>query len=144
MLEAVVRESTRLFLIVDNLALVAGDGNRTSYRHGIWRDAELFDVENERLREVARPCRLMNVSMTGACVQTETAYAPGKKLRLRVELFEKAGYISFVSEIVRVKSLPDGRFEYGLLFEELTREKRRYLEDDLRTLQERANRAANL
>lgn len=141
-LEAVVVESTRLFLRVDNLALVDDAGRRASARRGVWRPAELFDVENPHRRETPVPCEVVNVSMTGACVRTAAEFREGRRLRLRLELYERAGAISFASEVVRASATPDG-FEYGLLFEELTREKRRYLEADLREMASRAERRAS-
>lgn len=142
-LEAVVVESTRLCLRVDNLALVDDAGRRASARRGVWRPAELFDLDNPRLRETPVPCEVVNVSMTGACVRTAAEYREGRRLRLRLELYDRAGVISFVSEVVRASAAPGGGFEYGLLFEELTREKRRYLEDDLREMAARAERRAS-
>lgn len=137
----VVRTSTRIFLGISELDLAADNIRRAHHRQPINLPAEVYALEG-RHKDAPQECTLVNISMNGACIVSKHAYAMDQKIRLRVELYKKAGCISFVSQVIRIRELPDGTREYGLLFEQLTHDKMRYLQEDIQEVQDRIKRNA--
>lgn len=132
MLQTHVAQSSRLNIRLRDLALVSDKNQRNSPRFFVNRPAELSDPAD--LKSAPDVCTLVDISMEGACVRSAREYACDDVRKLRVELYPNAGRISFLSQVIRVVSMPDGQFEYGLLFEALPVAKRRYLAEDLRHL----------
>lgn len=136
-----VRTSTRMFLGISELDLATDNIRRAHHRQPINLPAEVYALEG-RHKDTPQECTLVNISMNGACIASKHAYAMDQKIRLRVELYKKAGHMSFVSQIIRLRALPDESYEYGLLFEQLTHEKMRYLQEDIQEVQDQAKRNA--
>lgn len=67
-----------------------------------------------------KPCKLLNISIGGACISSEQRYHDGDKFLLKVRLMEDRPESVMFSEIVRVLEKDSGRFEYGCRFLELT------------------------
>lgn len=66
-----------------------------------------------------KPCRLLNISVGGACIGSEFAYHEGDKFLLKVKLLEDRELSAMFCEIIRVIDKGEGRFEYGCKFLEL-------------------------
>lgn len=67
-----------------------------------------------------KPCRLLNISVGGACVRSEYRYHEGDKFLLKVKLLEGRPESAMFSEVVRVMEREGGKLEYGCRFLELT------------------------
>lgn len=66
-----------------------------------------------------RPCRLLNISIGGACIRSEHAYRMGDKFLLRVKLMEDRETSIIFCQVVRITEQDSGKFEYGCRFLEL-------------------------
>ena len=106
------------------------DQRRNRVRENIIRPAELYHLDDKYLRN-PEPCQLRDITLDGARVISTYDYKVGEKVRFRVELYEKAGHISSIGEIVRSRPMADGLTEYGILFANLTKEKRRLFSTDI-------------
>ena len=67
-----------------------------------------------------RPCRLLNISVGGACIGSEYRYHEGDKFLLKVRLLEDRPESAMFSQVMRVLEKDGGKFEYGCRFLELT------------------------
>lgn len=67
-----------------------------------------------------RPCKLLNISIGGACIGSESRYHDGDKFLLKVKLLEDRPESAMFTQIVRIIEKGDAGFEYGCRFLELT------------------------
>lgn len=67
-----------------------------------------------------KPCKLLNISIGGACISSEQRYHDGDKFLLKVRMLEDRPESAIFAEVVRVIEKDGGRFEYGCRFLELT------------------------
>lgn len=67
-----------------------------------------------------KPCKLLNISIGGACIGSEFRYHDGDKFLLKVRLLEDRPESAMFSQVVRVIEKGDAGFEYGCRFLELT------------------------
>ena len=67
-----------------------------------------------------KPCKLLNISIGGACISSESRYHDGDKFLLKVRLLEDRPESAMFSQVVRVIKKDGARFEYGCRFLELT------------------------
>lgn len=67
-----------------------------------------------------KPCKLLNISIGGACIGSESRYHDGDKFLLKVKLLEDRPESAMFTQIVRVIEKGDAGFEYGCRFLELT------------------------
>ena len=65
------------------------------------------------------PCRLLNISVGGACVASEQRYWEGDKFLLSVKLLEDRETSIMYCQVLRVVEKEDAPFEYGCQFLEL-------------------------
>lgn len=132
-----VTDSSRVGLRAADLELMTGMEQRNDPRYYVGRPAEISEPGIPVNKNTGgEPCALADISMTGARIRTYEKYDMDQVVRLRVELYDAAGKISFTAQVVRVCPLEGGGYEYGLLFEALPPQKQRYLRDDLRHLAE--------
>ena len=67
-----------------------------------------------------KPCKLLNISIGGACIRSETRYHGGDKFLLKVRLLEDRPESAIFTQVVRIIEKDDAGFEYGCRFLELT------------------------
>lgn len=67
-----------------------------------------------------RECRLLNISVGGACIGMDGQLHVGDKFLLKVKLLEDRDTSIMYCEVLRVIETKDGKFEYGSRFLELT------------------------
>lgn len=67
-----------------------------------------------------KPCKLLNISIGGACIGSESRYHDGDKFLLKVRLLEERPESAIFAQIVRVIEKDDAGFQYGCRFLELT------------------------
>ena len=69
-----------------------------------------------------KPCKLLNISVGGASIGSESRYHMGDKFLLKVKLLEDRPVSAIFSQVVRITEKSGGKFEYGCQFLELTEE----------------------
>lgn len=67
-----------------------------------------------------KPCKLLNISVGGACIGSECRYHEGDKFLLKVRLLADRPESAMFSQVVRVIEKEGAEFEYGCRFLELT------------------------
>lgn len=67
-----------------------------------------------------KPCRLLNISIGGACICSKHRYHEGDKFLLKVRLMEDRPISAIFSHIVRITEKDNAEYEYGCQFLELT------------------------
>lgn len=67
-----------------------------------------------------KPCKLLDISIGGAYIGSETRYHEGDKFLLKVRLLEDRPESAMFTQIVRVIEKGSAGFEYGCQFLELT------------------------
>ena len=67
-----------------------------------------------------KPCKLLNISIGGACIGSEIRYHEGDKFLLKVRLLEDRPESAMFAQVVRVIEKDGAGFEYGCRFLELT------------------------
>ena len=67
-----------------------------------------------------KPCKLLNISIGGACISSEYRYHDGDKFLLKVRLLEDRPESAMFSQVMRVIEKDSAGFEYGCRFLELT------------------------
>ena len=67
-----------------------------------------------------KPCKLLNISIGGACISSEYRYYDGDKFLLKVRLLEDRPESAMFSQVMRIIEKGDAGFEYGCRFLELT------------------------
>ena len=67
-----------------------------------------------------KPCKLLNISIGGACIGSESRYHEGDKFLLKVRLLEDRPESVMFSQVMRVIEKDGTGFEYGCRFLELT------------------------
>lgn len=132
-LQGIVGKSTRTELQVNRIKHRDYDDLRASFRQPVYAPAEIYKSKDIN-RNQPEPCQLLNISTGGACVQADKKYNIEDDIVLRVELYPGAGPISFKGRIIRVQKKPDESFEYGIIFAQLTAQKKHDLEHDTEEL----------
>lgn len=63
-----------------------------------------------------RPCKMVNISIGGACIQSEHEYKEGDKFLLKVQLLEERDISTLFCEVLRIIPKEKGQFQYGCKF----------------------------
>lgn len=66
-----------------------------------------------------KPCRLLNISVGGACIGSEYPYREGDKFLLKVKLMEDRDLSAMFCQVLRIIDKGNSTFEYGCRFLEL-------------------------
>lgn len=67
-----------------------------------------------------KPCRLLNISIGGARIRSESRYHEGDKFLLKVRLLEERPESAMFAEVMRAIEKDDDGYEYGCRFLELS------------------------
>lgn len=67
-------------------------------------------------------CRMLNISVGGACILSEQKYREGDKFLLNVKLLEDRPVSVMFCEVLRITEREDSKYEYGCRFLELNEE----------------------
>lgn len=116
------------------------DGNMFPLQKHTWQidNLTIAKIENERafprfrtdiagtvtaangIKKAERPCKILNISLGGACIESEYRYYKGDTFLLKAKLLEDRPLSVMYCEILRVVEKDASRFEYGCRFIELT------------------------
>ena len=69
-----------------------------------------------------KPCRMLNISVGGACIRSEARYHQGDKFMLKVKLIEDRPESVMYCQVLRVLEKENAFTEYGCQFLELSEE----------------------
>jgi len=128
-----VSESSRILLHLTDLKVTNLAEQRSTFRLPLSTPVTLYYEEDERMQNPEK-CMLVNISIGGACVETEYAHCTGEVLRLKVKLEEYAPRV-FLGEITRVVETSPGHFRCGFLFAQLTNRESEQLTRELFNIQ---------
>lgn len=129
----IVRESTKTKLAIWDLHQPDLPHRRAYFRQRVGNEVQLFRTA-PGVDEKPIPCTLIDISLEGASIHTECELPVESVIWLRVELYPKAGPVSFRAQVVREM---DGLYNYGVLFEQLDARRLRDLQDDIKQFQQR-------
>ena len=132
-LKGTVQESTRLVCRFKDVKLKPIDEMRENFRLMIRSPAELFYMTDDS-RSNPEDCTLVDISVGGACLESEYLHAEDEVLRLKIKL-EDYIPMEFVGEIIRVVEFKPRRFRYGFLFAQLSEAERTDLTRTLYNIQ---------
>lgn len=132
-LKGAVQESTRLVCRIKDVKAKPIQESRENFRLMLRTAAELYYMSDDN-RSNPEDCTLVNISIGGACLESEYLHAEDEVLRLKVKL-EDYVPMEFVGEIIRVLEYRPGRFRYGFLFAQLRESERTELTRTLYNLQ---------
>ena len=102
---------------VEHLALVKRNDDRIHLRADT--DAEGVISPLDRPGGAEEPCRLMNISVGGACLGLQTRHDVGDKFLLRTRLAPGGELLALRCQVLRILERRHGYFEYGCRFLEL-------------------------
>lgn len=119
-IQGLVEESTRTLFKMNELKSVPINENRNNFRLILNSPASLYYLTDTRFQN-PETCTLVDISVGGACIQSEFLHAEGEALNLKIKLEDYAA-MEFLGEIIRVNELKSGAFQYGFLFAQLTDE----------------------
>ncbi len=116
-LKGVIAESTRMKCQIKNLELIPYSEQRVNFRLTLHTPVKLFEQDDTRM-ENPEDAELVDVSVTGACFQSEYIHGEGEILRMKFQIND---YVprTLLGQIVRVQDCGDGKFRYGFLFAQL-------------------------
>ncbi|MCI8639180.1 MAG: PilZ domain-containing protein [Coprococcus sp.] len=118
------------------------EGNITSEPEHMWKVEELTvtKITNDRaffrlntdidatvtmfsgLEIGEKPCKMLNISVGGACISSECRYHEGDKFLLKVQLLEDRPISTMYCQVLRIIEKEESKYEYGCKFLELTEE----------------------
>lgn len=127
------------------------EGNITPQPEHIWQveDLVVTKIENARaffrlttdldatattfsgLRAGEKPCKLLNISVGGACIGSEYQYHKGDKFLLKVRLLEDRPESALLCQVLRITEKENSSFEYGCQFLELNEEDQRSITQNI-------------
>lgn len=119
-MEGIITPLPRNIWAVEELKLCRIGNDRAFFRLSTDLDASATMFSGLEMGE--KPCRLLNISVGGACISSEYRYHEGDKFLLKVRLLEDRPESAMYSQIVRITEKEDAAFEYGCRFLELTEE----------------------
>lgn len=102
---------------VENLTLIRLGNDRAFFRVDTNIDAAITSVGRTAAGE--EPCRLLNISVGGACIISNARYHKGDRLLLNVKLFEERDASLLFCKVLRVTEKDYLGFEYGCRFLEM-------------------------
>ncbi len=116
-LKGTVTESSRVKCRIKDVEVIPYNENRANFRLVLHTPISLYDPDDSLL-ENPEECELVDISVTGACFQSEYIHGEGEVLRMKVQIED---YVprTLLGQVVRVETLPDSKFRYGFLFAQL-------------------------
>ncbi len=99
---------------VEELALIRTGKDRAFYRLDTNLDATATSFQGFNAGE--KPCKLLNISVGGACVGSTERYREHDKFLLKVQLLEDRELSVLLCQVLRVVEKENGKFEYGCRF----------------------------
>ncbi len=112
-----VEVSQSIILKVKDVEVIPYDEHRSNFRLTISAPVSLYYEEDTKMQSPEN-CKLVNISIGGALVESEYIHTQGEILRMKVQL-EDYVPMTFMCQILRVDEPKPGIFRYGVLFAKL-------------------------
>lgn len=112
-----VVQSSRVYCKLENLTMVMHSENRSTFRLPLDCDISVYAESDSKL-EQPELCRLVNISVGGACFQSEYVHGLGEVLRMEIRI-ERYAPMVFLGQVIRADEFSPGIFRYGFLFAQL-------------------------
>lgn len=116
-LEGLITPKPKHIWQVDQLVLVKVENARAFFRLDTNIDATATTFGGQNTGE--RPCKLLNISVGGACIASEYQYRERDKFLLTVKLFEDREVSAMFCQVLRIIVRGENKYEYGCQFLEL-------------------------
>ncbi len=129
-LKGTVEESTRTAFRVKDVKIREVPKNRQNFRLEISSPVTMYCRTGEDQFGPQEECTLVDISIGGACVESEYLHMEDDVVRLKVKLLDYTP-MEFIGEVIRVTEVRPKVFRYGVLFAQL---KEKELEELTRTL----------
>lgn len=120
---------------VTNLAVIRSGNDRAFFRLDTNLDATITIFRGLGAGE--KPCKLLNISVGGACVGTDYVFHMHDKFLLKVKLLEDRDTSVMFCEVLRIIEKEEGRFEYGCQFLELNEAEKEKITQNIFDVQRR-------
>jgi len=130
-MEGVITSGPQRIWQVENLTVVRVGNDRAFFRLETNLEATATTFSGLGMGE--RPCKLLNISVGGACITSETPYHEGDKFLLKVKLLADRPESVIYSEVMRI--IHKDKVEYGCRFLELTEEDETKITQNIFTVQ---------
>ncbi len=117
-MEGVIMPAKKGIWTVEELLVHRAGNDRAFFRLSTNLDATATMFSGLEMGE--KPCRLINISIGGACIRSKCRYHEGDKFLLKVRLMEDRPISAIFSHVVRITEKDNDEFEYGCQFLELT------------------------
>lgn len=117
-LKATVEESTRTAFRVKDVTLREVPKNRQNFRLEISSPVTMYCRVTEDQFGPPEDCTLVDISIGGACVESEYLHLEDDVVRVKIKLVDYAP-MDFIGEIIRATETKSGKFRYGILFAQL-------------------------
>lgn len=130
---ASIQESSRVICKLKDLKSISVIEHRSNFRLPVRTSASLF-YPNDKHFSNPENCTLIDISVGGACFESEYLHAEDEVLRLRVKL-EEYKPMDFLGQVIRVTELKSGSFQYGFLFAQLKEDEQAELTKTLYNIQ---------
>lgn len=105
---------------VEGLTVTGMENARAFFRLETNLDATVTKFSGLEMGE--RSCKLLNISVGGACIGSDRKYHKGDRFLLKVKLLDDSPVSAMFCEVLRVTERGNSKFEYGCKFLELTEE----------------------
>ena len=132
-MEGVISPMPQNIWKVEELAVRRVGNDRAFFRLDTNLDATATMFSGLSMGE--RPCKLLNISVGGACITSETPYHEGDKFLLKVKLLADRPESVIDSEVMRIIHKDKDKVEYGCRFLELTEEDETKITQNIFTVQ---------
>lgn len=113
-MKCTVRSGGKNLWQAEHLALIKRSNDRAFFRMGTSLAGKLAPLG--QLNAPAEECRLLNISVGGACISTGIRHNIGDKFLLWSKLTPDSEPIQVICQIVRINERRYGSFEYGCRF----------------------------
>lgn len=117
-LSATVEESSRVVLKVNNIQVESHAESRDNFRLPYSAPITIFRYDDAELTN-PEECMLVNISITGCCIQSDYVHMEDEIIRIHMKL-EEYTPLDYIGQVVRCSSQVHGKFKYGILFAQLS------------------------
>ena len=101
--------------LAENIVVVSVENSRAFFRLETRLEAVIIPLDEGKEEK----CRLLNISVGGVRIQTDTPYLAGDQFRLRVQLLADRDPSVILCEVMRVIKKENAPLEYGCRFLDL-------------------------
>lgn len=120
LMEGTISPAEKNIWTVEELVLHRVGNDRAFFR--LDTDLEATATMFSGLEIGEKGCRLLNISIGGACIRSKYRYHEGDKFLLKVRLMEDRPISAIFSQVMRIIEKNNDEYEYGCQFLELTEE----------------------